>query len=167
MSEQNLIFILTSTYNQKMNEKESNISMNLGQCENTLKNEYNISKNDSLYILQIIYEEQGMKIPKLEYGVYYPLHNHNNQTLTKLNLSYCKNTKYEVSIAAEINDTLDKYNPYSDYYNEICSKSTSKSGTDVPIKIRRYDFIENNMSLCEENCELIDYNYTIEKVKCS
>ena len=53
--------------------------MNLGQCENILKNEYNISKNDSLYILQIIYEEQGMKIPKLEYGVYYPLYN--NQTL--------------------------------------------------------------------------------------
>ncbi len=106
-----------------------------------------------------------MWIPKLEYGVYYPLHH--NQSLTKLNLAHCKNKKIEVLIAARINETLDKYNPDSDYYNEICSKSTSKSGTDIPIKVRRNDFIENNMSLCEENCELIEYNYTTEKVKCS
>ena len=139
--------------------------MNLGQCEYILKNEYNISQNDPLYILQIIYEEQGMKIPKLEYEVYYPLHN--NPSLTKLNLTHCQNTKIEVLIAARINETLDKHNPDSNYYNNICSKSASKSGTDIPIKVRRNDFIENNMSLCEENCELIEYNYTIEKVKCS
>ena len=81
-----------------------------------------------------------MKIPKLEYEVYYPLHN--NQSLTKLNLAYCKNTKIEILITASINETLDKYNPDSDYYNEICSKSTSKSGTDIPIKIRRNDFMK-------------------------
>ena len=45
-----LIIILTSTQNQKINENISNITMNLGQCENLLKNDYNISKNDSLYI---------------------------------------------------------------------------------------------------------------------
>jgi len=56
--------------------------MNLGECENILKNEYNISNNDSLYILQIIYTETGMKIPKMEYEVYYPLYDKKN--LTKL-----------------------------------------------------------------------------------
>ena len=44
--------------------------MNLGQCENILKKDYNISKNNSLYILQIISEEEGMKIPKIEYEIY-------------------------------------------------------------------------------------------------
>ena len=37
MLEHNLMFILTSTHNQKINEKQSNISMDLGQCENILK----------------------------------------------------------------------------------------------------------------------------------
>ena len=139
--------------------------MNLGQCENLLKNDYNISQNDSLYILQIISEEEGMKIPKIEYEIYYPLNGGNN--LTKLNLTSCKDTKIEISIAVKINDKIDKYNLSSDYYNDICSRTTSESGTDISLKDRRNDFVDNNMSLCEENCELIDYNYNNEKVKCS
>ena len=49
--------------------------MDLGYCEIELKKDYNISLNNSFYILQIISEEEGMKIPKLEYEVYYPLYN--------------------------------------------------------------------------------------------
>ena len=30
------------------------VTINLGECENILKDIYNISKNDSLYMLQII-----------------------------------------------------------------------------------------------------------------
>ena len=74
--------------------------MNLGQYENLLKNEYNTSNNDSLYILQIISEEEGMKMPKLEYEVYYPFNNSNE--LTKLNLSLCQGTKVEISINVKI-----------------------------------------------------------------
>ena len=73
--EKNLVIVLTSTLNQKINEDENNITMDLGQCEDILKNDYNLSDNDSLYILQIISEEIGMKIPKVEYEVYYPLYN--------------------------------------------------------------------------------------------
>ena len=160
-----IVIILTSTQNQKINENISNITMNLGECEDLLKDDNNISKNDSLYILQIISEEEGMKIPKIEYEVYYPLHGNNN--LTKLDLSVCKDTKIEISIAVKINDKIDKYNLSSNYYNDICSKTTSESGTDISLKDRRNDFVDNNMSLCEENCELIDYNYNNEKVKCS
>ena len=149
----------------RINENISNITMNLGQCESLLKNDYNISQNDPLYILQIISEEEGMKIPKIEYEIYYPLLNNNN--LTKLNLTSCKDTKIEISIAVKINNNLDKYNKSSNYYNDICSKTTSESGTDISLKDRRNEFVNNNMSLCEENCDLIDYNFINEKVKCS
>ena len=148
-----------------MNENEKNLTMDLGQCENILKDVYNISKNDSLYILQLISEEEGMKIPKVEYEIYYPLYN--NKTLAKLNLTYCEGTKIEISISVKINDTIDKYNSSSDYYNNICTKANSKSGTDISLKDRRNEFVENNMSLCEENCDLISYNYTNQKAKCS
>ena len=163
--EQNKTIILTSTLNQKNNEDKKYISMDLGECEDILKNEYNISKNNSLYILQIISEEEGMKIPKVEYEVYYPLNNSHN--LMKLNLSSCKDTKIEISISVKINGSLDKYNPKSDYYNNICSKTTSESGTDISLKDRKNEFVENNMSLCEENCDLIEYDKIKEKVKCS
>ena len=163
--EKNLLIIITLTKHQKNSEKENMITIDLGKCENILKDEYNISKNDSLYILQLIYEEIGMKIPKVEYEVYYPLHN--NNTLIKLNLSLCERTKIEISILIRINDILDKYNPKSAYYNDICYKATSNYGTDLNLKDRIYEFIENNMTLCEEKCDLIDYNYNKGKVKCS
>jgi surface protein len=38
---------ITSTENQKNNEDKNNISMNLGECENILKREYNIPNNNS------------------------------------------------------------------------------------------------------------------------
>ena len=80
--------IFTSTQNQRNNENISNLTMNLGQCEKILKDKYNIPNGDSLYMLQLIYEDEGKKIPKLEYEIYYPLNNSNN--LTKLNLSLCQ-----------------------------------------------------------------------------
>ena len=162
---EDITVILTSTLNQKNNEHINNISMDLGQCENILKYNYNISNNDSLYILQIVSEEDGMKIPKIEYEIYYPLNNGTN--LTKLNLSYCKGTKIEISIKVKINDNIDKYNLSSDYYNDICSKATSENGTDILLKDRRNEFVDNNMSLCEENCDLINYDFNTEKAKCS
>ena len=159
----NMEIILTSTQNQKNNEEKNNITMLLGQCENILKTKYNVSENDSLYILQIVSKEEGMKIPKIEYEIYYPLYN----DLEKLNLNSCKGTKIEISTKVKINDNIEKYNPKSNYYNDICSKTTSESGTDIPLKDRKDEFMNNNMSLCEENCELLEYNPIKEKSKCS
>ena len=155
--------ILTSTDNQKNNENEKIITINLGDCENTLKHTYNISENGTLYMVQIIYNKEEMKIPIIEYGVYYPLY---NDTFTKLNLSLCKDTKIEILIPVKINDNIDKYNPKSSYYNDICYKTTSESGTDISLKDRKNEFVEK-YNLCQENCEFIGYNYTTEKVKCS
>ena len=163
MIEKDLMVKFTSNINQKNNENINDITMNLGECENKLKNDYNIPNNDSLYILQIISKEEGMKIPKMEYEIYYPF----NNNLTKLDLISCKDTKIEISISVKINGSIDKYNSSSNYYNDICTKTTSDSGTDISLKDRRNEFVDNDMSLCEENCELIDYNYTNEKAKCS
>ena len=157
--EKNIEFILAKT-----NQNENNITINLGICEDLLKSRYNISKNDSLYIFQFFHFEVGMKIPKIEYEVYYPLYKNN---LTKLNLSYCQGTKVEISIGVKITDIIDIHNASSDYYNDICYKTNSENGVDISLKKRRNIFIKNNMTLCEENCILIEYDYTKEKAKCS
>ena len=60
--EKNVEFVIALTNNQ-----DNSITLKLNRCEDILKNEYNISKNDSLYLLMIIYEVTGMKIPKIEY----------------------------------------------------------------------------------------------------
>ena len=101
----------------------------------------------------------------IEYEVYYPFDSSNN--LTKLNLSICKNTKIELSIPVVINESLDKYNITSNYYNDICTIANSKKGTDITLSDRKNEYINNNMTLCEENCKLIEYNYTSKRAKCS
>ena len=165
--EENILIELTSTKNEKDNENnnKNKVTIDIGQCENILKDIYNISYNDSLYIIKLIAEEEGMKIPKVEYEVYYLLY---NQSLSKLNLEPCKDANIEISIPVSIDDdNIDKYNKNSKYYNDICSKTTSESGTDINLNDRKNEFINNNMTLCEENCELIYYNYETKRVKCS
>ena len=128
IKQDNLVIALTTTETQKNNEHNKKTVINLGECEYKLKRVYNISINSSLYILKIEIKEEGMKIPKIEYEVYYPLY---NKGLIKLNLSYCKKTKISLSIPVIINDNIEKYNTSSDYYNDICLKTTSKSGKDL------------------------------------
>ena len=43
----------------------------------------------------------------------------------------------------------------------ICSKATSESGTDISLKDRRNEYVYNNMSLCEENCNV---SYSLYKI---
>ena len=153
--------ILISISNVK---KQQEIIIDLNECENKLKIFYNISYNDSLYILIIEKREDGMKIPKVEYGVYHSLYNKN---LTQLNLTICQGMKIDITIPVKLNETLEKHNSSSDYYNDICSKTTSEYGTDISLSDRKNEFINKNLTLCEEDCNLIDYNYTTEKAKCS
>ena len=59
---------------------------------------------------------------------------------------------------------LEIHNASSEYYN---NKATSKSRTDINLNDRRNEFVENNMTLCEEDFNLVDYNYINKKAKCS
>ena len=143
-------YIITSTENQK---KETNrININLGTCETKLKNHYHIPLQDALYMLKIEINLPGMKIPKIEYEVYYPK---NGNNLIKLDLSLCKNEKIEIAIPVELKDDLYKYDPQSEYYNDICYTYKSDSGTDITLSDRHEDFVENNMTLCEEDCTFV------------
>ena len=92
----------TSTNIQKNNEEtNSNTStINLGKCEDILKNVYNISNESNLYILKIDKEQKDKLYPSIEYEVFYPL---NDGEMEILNLSYCKSTDIEISIPIEIN----------------------------------------------------------------
>ena len=148
----------------KNNMNMNKTTINLGTCEDTLRNSYNISYNSTLYILIIDIIQKGMKIPRVEYEVYNII---NDTYIMPLNLSLCKDEKIEISIPVEITENIDKYNPRSGYYNDICYPAKSKSNTDICLDDRRDEFIKNNMSLCEENCDMIGYDYTYKKVKCS
>ena len=160
ISQKDSTITISTSENQK-NEKSSNTtSIDLGECEDKIKDEYHIPKNKSLYILKIDVKQDGLKIPKIAYEVYYPLFGGN---LIKLNLTACQESKIDLSIPVVLSDDLDKVNQSSNYYNDICYTYTSEDGTDISLSDRKKDFVNNNMTVCEEDCDFTDYNYTTGK----
>ena len=156
----NYIYQLTSSENQ--NNNEYNIStIKLGECENILKNHYNISKDISLLIFKIDYYEERSSKPIIEYEIFHPL------TKEKLDLTLCQNITIDTLISVLINeDELFKYNLSSDYYNDICFTYTTEKGTDIILNDRKNEYYNNNLSLCEENCEYKGYDLENKKALC-
>ena len=155
---------LTTTQNQKDNSNNNMTIIDLGECEYLLRKEYNIPDNDLLYMKKIDVIQEGMKIPKVEYDVYSKL---NGSRLVKLNLTICQNSKVSLSVPITISESLDKLNSSSGYYNDICYAATSDGGTDISLKDRKKEFVENNKSVCQEDCDFSEYDYNTQKAKCS
>ena len=65
-----IITTLTTSENQKNNTNNNMTRIDLGECEILLRNYYNISINEKLYIKKIDVIQEGMKTLKVEYDVY-------------------------------------------------------------------------------------------------
>ena len=157
---------ISSTENQRKNENEKNniTTINLGECETKLKNHYKIPQDKYLYILRVDVPQEGMNMVKMGYEVYYPLYGSN---LEKLDLSVCENAKIAISIPYEIVEDIEKLNSSSDYYNDVCYTYTSEKGTDIIMKDRQQEYVDKNISVCEENCVFSYYNTKTGKAVCS
>ena len=161
IQEDDIIFQITTTDNQKNNEYNNISSINIGECEGILKQKYNINQNLSLIILKVDYFIPGLLIPVIGYEVFHPLNN------SKLNLKYCKNCSINYNIPVSIDENnIDKYDPNSAYYNDECSTSTTEDGTDITLNDRQNEYNENNMSLCENNCNFTEYDKETKKSIC-
>ena len=157
----NIKYQITSTHNQK-NKIYDNISViDLKECENKLKDIYDIPKNASLIIFKYDYISNEALIPIVGYEVFNPI------TKEKLNLNHCKNIKININLPVNISeDELYKHNPQSDYYKDKCSSYHNEKGVDMTLYDRKKEYNDKNLALCAENCEYINYNNETKKVLC-
>ena len=153
---------LTTTDNQKNNVNKTLTYIDLGECEELLRDFYNLTNNETLYMTKLEINQEGMKIPIIKYYVYSKLYGTN---LIKLNLSECQNSKISLSIPVEIDGNLDKLNSSSGYYNDICYTTTSDNGTDISLKDRKNEYVNN--TVCQDGCDFVGYDYTSQNAKCS
>ena len=161
IKESDIFFQITSSDYQN-NRQYSNIStIKLRECEKILKEYYNIDKDDSLLIFKIDFFVEGLLMPIVEYEIYHPY------TLEKLELSICNEEKIQISVPVTINEEyLFKHEPNSIYYNDKCYPSTSENDTDIILSDRKNEFINNNLTLCENNCEFSGYNNETKQAIC-
>ena len=154
---------ITITRTEKENKNDDGIY--LGECEERLKQLYNIPQNESLYVLRLDMRQIGYQYPSLEYEIFYPIND--NKNLVKLDISLCSDIKLNRTIYADIKGNIDKYNKSSPYYNDICYISDSENKVDITLSDKKEEFINNNMGICEEKCDFTSYNYETKKAVCS
>ena len=154
----------TTIENQKNNINSNMTRIDLGDCENLLKDDYNISRDETLYMKKIDIVEEGTKATKVEYDVY---HNLFGKNLIKLNLTACENSKISIYMPYIINDNIDKFNSSSGYYNDICYTATSEDGTDITLKDRQTGFVHEDNVICQEGCDFSKYDFEAFIAKCS
>ena len=158
------LFLTTTKIQKESIHNNNRTAIDLGECENILRSSYNLLDNETIYMKIFYVKEEGMKIPKILYELY---HRKSGTNLTRLNLSVCENNKIDLYIPLEISEDLDLLNISSSYYNNICHKATSDSGTDIILKDRRKEFVDGNKTVCQEDCDFSEYDSINQKVKCS
>ena len=164
----NAVYQIVSSTNME-DIKNNNLSViNLGDCEQKLKEYYKIN---SIIIFKIDLYLNNIPPIIVNYELYHPIN------LTKLNLSICKDmrimiyspytpTKDSLNKYIKLNESgYDLYNPNDSFYQDICSTFTSDYGTDIILSDRQSDYFES-IALCETICIYQGYNYKIEKAKC-
>ena len=155
-------YTLSNTVIQKNNENYNVTAINLGECEDKLRQYYFIDKEIPLLVFKIDIFEEGWDLPKIEYEVYNPYNR------DQLNLNLCQNSKIKISLPINMNKKdIDRRNSSSGFYHDICYTYTSDKGTDVTLEDRKKEFIKNNLTVCEENCNFTGYDEINQKAFCS
>ena len=145
--------------NQIINDVNTSI-IDIGECEETLKQVYEIG-NFSILLYKIDVKIPGYSAMIVNYELYNP------KNYTKLNLDYCNKSSIIVKTPAYINkNELFKYDPENEYYKDYCIPNTDEDGVDIILVDRRSEFINNNLTLCENDCVFIDYDSINFKAIC-
>jgi hypothetical protein len=171
---ENVIFHISTLENQ-MNDEYLNISViDLGECENKIKEQEGLSEDDQLIIYKVDLKNNDLTSTYVQYEVYNPYNNN------KIDLDICLNYSIILKVPVNFNTNTDLlyesleesgYNLFDiedSFYNDICSTYTSINGTDVTLTDRINIIYNNNanVSLCQENCNFQYYNASNKKINC-
>ena len=106
----NVAFQLSSYDDQKKNNDDLNISIvDLGECENKLREKYLISEEYDLLFFKIDIQNPNKTLTYVQYEVYHP------ETFEQLNLDVCQDIIINISVPANLNsDTILLYQSLND-----------------------------------------------------
>ena len=172
----NIIYQVSTIKEQKNSEFSYISSIELDECEERIRTQRHIKENDDLIILKtdILDEKDPSKII-VQYEIYDPYN------LEMIPLDICDDTTVNINIPVVLDDVTESlykslnnsgYNLFDlndSFYNDVCSTYTSADGTDLVLVDRMKIYTDNaqNVYLCQEGCEFIQYNETTKKSKCN
>ena len=151
-------------------DKSNSANVELGECENVLRRQYNIPKNENLFIAQLeLKDKKYENSPKYQFEVY----DSNNN---KLDLKYCDEEDIIIKCPIDTNDPnyifakemkekygIDIYNINDTFFHDKCKK-LSLNGKDMSTEMRIQE-IYTKTNECG-NCSL-KTNFENNKIECN
>ena len=146
--------------------------IDLGECENIIREKYNLNSNEIITILAFEINPLNEKVlgNQIEYTIF-------DEKKREFNLSFCQDESiiidYKIINSSIINRELvsyfaeyniDIFNKDDDFFNDQCYPF-SLENKDIILKDRIND-IYQNYSLCEDNCEYQSMDIESMYVKC-
>ena len=168
-----IAFQLTELDYQKNNNLNISI-IDIGECEQKIKKEFNISKEYDLIIFKIDIYNFDKTLTYVQYEIYDPI------TFKQLDLDICKDIPINITISATLdsevllvyrdlnNKGYNLFNSNDFFYNDICTPYTTINNTDMLLIDRKTDIYNKyaNLTICQENCDLSSYNDNFKKASC-
>ena len=175
-----MIYQLTNAKNElsRLNNNDHNDNYNisiidLGFCENLLKQHYGIAEQDSLIILKKEKISGKASEKSVEYDIYEPYNK------TKLNLSICSGTNINIYVPIELSEDTKKmaeemeelgYNIFDindPFYRDYCTPYKSSGNTDVLLSDRIEHIYNNQDAKCQNNCKFSNYIVNTKFINCT
>ena len=177
-AEEEYVFQLTSSLNEvnslkRIKANGYNLSMmDLGHCEDLLKQTNGIDLDTPLIILKFEKLTNIASEKNIQYEIFNPINK------TKMDLSICQSNPFNIYIPIVLSEkTQNLYEDLADsgynlfdindpFYQDICSTYESENGTDVPLSDRKNDFYSANETMCQINCNYSNYSFESAYLKC-
>jgi len=173
----NCYYQFTTLEDERSNNFDNNDSIkfskiDLGECEDVLRENYNLNKNISLLILKLEKLSNKSSERFLQFEVYEPIN------MTKLNLSLCNDISIDIYIPVKLSEEMiELYNSLKDsgydlfdinskFYTDFCTPYTSPDGTDILLSDRVNYIFNNEETQCQPNCKFSDYSFETQALKC-
>ena len=163
-----------STVEQQKNNYLNISSVDLGECEDKIREKEKIKKEDKLLIYKIDTKNTDMSLTYVQYEIYNPY------TLEKIPLDICESNSIIIKAPIDLDDDLESiyislntsgynlFNLNDSFYTDICSTYTTQKGTDISMADRKNIIYDNykNATLCQSGCSFLYYDYTNKKSEC-
>ena len=146
--------------------------INLGDCEQKLREHYKIPDDVELTIIKLDYKRNDSKISQVQYEVFNPKNRSEN-----LDLSICEKEKIKVinpidfssnklsNIIPSSENNLQFSDLSESLYKDICSQFLSENGAYVLIQDRLLDY-NYEKQYCQKGCTMQELNVTSGTVVC-
>jgi len=164
----NIIYQISTTNIVKNNKHDNISSIDFGDCENKIKEEYN---TDYIIIQKSDINYNNMTIVK------YELHDPNNKK-EEINLKLCKGNSIQIYTPLDItNNYIQNFyklheqgynilNKNDSFYNDICTQFTSEYNTDMNLFDRKIGYYIDSLTSCEIGCIYKEVNMEKRNLKC-